>query len=330
MMSSKPPAPAGEPATEASWAALSRFDIRARTKRLAARLQELERSGHPAQLRDFEVVRKLGDGANSLVFLAKCSGGGRLSDHTDTLLALKALTNHFKNQGPQAVLDASMLAPSVSTVDRVFQAQVEKEARGPRCDRDNIVHVLGTFQDEALTLPEYRQLWLEAGGAAGFLEKRTAFIVIPLFAGGDLQEMLGAHKAAGTRMAERTILSYLGQMLDAIAKISEPPDSSAHRDLKPDNIFFIGNKEDLALADFGEIGDLQLRFTKGQTSPGGAPPSPSRPTSQPLHKQPSKFSLRAFLHLEILDGVRRGQKVSTTTREASKIWCGFWPSAYDG
>ena len=51
-------------------------------------------------------VRKLGDGANSLVFLAKCSGGGRLSDHTDTLLALKVLIRH-KNQGPQAVLDAA-------------------------------------------------------------------------------------------------------------------------------------------------------------------------------------------------------------------------------
>ena len=38
-----------------------------------------------------------------------------------------------------------------------------------------------------------------------------------------------------------------------------------------DNVFFCGDNESLALADFGEVGDLRLDFKKGETSPGGAP-----------------------------------------------------------
>ena len=148
-------------------------------------------------------------------------------------------------------------------------------------------------------------------GVQDFVQSRTAFIVIPLFAGGDLKRLLAAHKSAGTRLAEEKILSYLCQMLDAVAKISQC--NNAHRDLKPDNvrqsnttqrfrtcscrtadasrqplsaddshltralscvwpqIFFTGSQEDLALADFGEVGSKQLEFTKGVTSPGGSP-----------------------------------------------------------
>eukprot|EP01048_Picozoa_sp_COSAG05_P005581 COSAG05_NODE_334_length_11233_cov_697.826477_10_plen_160_part_00 len=101
-----------------------------------------------------------------------------------------------------------------------------------------------------------------------FIHPKTAFIVIPLFAGGDLKCMLAEHKAAGTRLPEEKILDYLCQMLDAVAKIGAC--DNAHRDLKPDNIFFTGLREDLALADFGEVGSRRLQFTKGVTSPGGA------------------------------------------------------------
>ena len=101
------------------------------------------------------------------------------------------------------------------------------------------------------------------------MEARTAFIIIPLFAGGDLKRILATHKARGTRLSEERILDYLCQMLDAVAKISQC--DNAHRDLKPDNVFFTGRQEDLALADFGEVGSRRLQFTKGVTSPGGSP-----------------------------------------------------------
>jgi serine/threonine protein kinase len=145
-------------------------------------------------------------------------------------------------------------------------------------------------------------------GAQEFVESRTAFIVIPLFAGGDMKRLLAAHKAAGTRLAEEQILNYLCQMLDAVTKIGQC--GNAHRDLKPDNVrkaqttadfclplrriinfvginltrrrhvifffvceqvFLTGRLEDLALADFGEVGAKCLSFTKGVTSPGGSP-----------------------------------------------------------
>lgn len=143
---------------------------------------------------------------------------------------------------------------------------MEREARGPNIGemRDNIVHVLGTFMDDALELQEYHDL----DPAGDYINPNTAFIVIPLFAGGDLKHMLAERKAAGTRLPEEKILDYLCQMLDAVAKIGQC--DNAHRDLKPDNIFFTGLKEDLALADFGEVGSRRLVFTKGVTSPGGA------------------------------------------------------------
>eukprot|EP01046_Picozoa_sp_COSAG06_P096185 COSAG06_NODE_42287_length_383_cov_0.728873_1_plen_127_part_11 len=77
------------------------------------------------------------------------------------------------------------------------------------------------------------------------------------------------------QLSEATILNILTQVVDAIVKLQKPTPTSpvgiAHRDLKPDNIFFAGSKKELALADFGEVGPLKLTFVKGTTSPGGAP-----------------------------------------------------------
>ena len=61
----------------------------------------------------------------------------------------------------------------------------------------------------------------------------------------------------------------MSQILDAIGKLQRV--GNTHRDLKPDNIFLTGGADGVAIADFGELGDVQLRFTKGTTQAGGAP-----------------------------------------------------------
>jgi hypothetical protein len=204
-------------------------------------------------------VRKLGDGSNALVYLAKCRVGGRLHAHTDALVVLKVLV-HYRQEGV-----AGDLTRSSSALNRTFLKEVEREARGPDIPefRDNLVHVLGTFFDDAAGLAEYAAL------DADLVDPRTAFLIIPYFAGGDLKALLRAHKRAGTRLAEETVLDYLCQMLHAVQKVGQC--DNAHRDLKPDNIFFTGARESLALADFGEVGGRRLEFTKGVTSPGGSP-----------------------------------------------------------
>jgi serine/threonine protein kinase len=122
------------------------------------------------------------------------------------------------------------------------------------------VHVLGSFIDDASVLDDYRAL----DPAGDFMNPRTAFIVTPLFCGGDLEGMI----KKGQKLPERLVMTILAQVIDAVVKLQKH--GRAHRDLKPDNIFFCGDRESLALADFGEVGDLHLHFTKGTTSPGGA------------------------------------------------------------
>ena len=122
------------------------------------------------------------------------------------------------------------------------------------------VHVLGSFIDDALALDAYREL--DPDGI--FMDPRTAFIVMPFFCGGDLEDLI----KKGQKLPERLVLSILAQVIDAVVKLQKH--GRAHRDLKPDNVFFCGDRESLALADFGEVGDLHLQFTKGTTSPGGA------------------------------------------------------------
>ena len=61
----------------------------------------------------------------------------------------------------------------------------------------------------------------------------------------------------------------MSQILDGIGKLQRV--GNTHRDLKPDNIFLTGGADGVAIADFGELGDVQLRFTKGTTQAGGAP-----------------------------------------------------------
>ena len=210
------------------------------------------------KLADFEVIKMLGTGANAFAYLAKCRAGGRLDAHTDMMVVLKVI-HKFKQAG------GAELGATSSSIDKVFVENVKKEASGPSFDefRDNIVHVLGVFMDDALELKEYRDLDPDGD----FMDPRTAFIVMPLFAGGDLEGMLKKCKEQGTSLDESTILDYATQMIDAVVKLLKHGNS--HRDLKADNIFFTGNHKDLALADFGELGPVQLEYKDG-VSPGGA------------------------------------------------------------
>ena len=68
-------------------------------------------------------MRKLGDGSNALVYLAKCRVGGRLHAHTDALVVLKVLV-HYRQEGV-----AGDLTRSASALDRRFRKEVEREAR---------------------------------------------------------------------------------------------------------------------------------------------------------------------------------------------------------
>jgi hypothetical protein len=225
--------------TEEEWARLDCNQVRDRARRLKTRISCLQLDS--LSLEDFEVVRLLGMGGNALVYLAKCKLDGLLSDHTDTLVALKVLF-HYRQQEP--------------TWWHNLVAQEEI--------RDSIAHVnvLGMFEDDALTLPEYNELDSE------FMEPRTRFLVTAFFSGGSLYTRLEKCKAEPPEpLEEATILDYLVQILDAVNKLVRSGD--AHRDLKCDNIFLTGSYG-LALADFGEIGPLQLEFTRGSTSPGGA------------------------------------------------------------
>ena len=273
------PAPAG-PVTVEGWAQLDRFKVRDRSHRLKQKLKDLDTTPTaPAQSRvrlaDFQIIGdKIGDGANAFVYLARCSPGGQLGDHTDIIVVLKVL--HHLKQEANAGGDA--LVATKSGLDRVFMENVMREAKGPNVEgiRHNIVHVLGTFIDDASSLREYREMM----DNLGCVDERTAFIVMPCFSGGDLSKCLEQKKADGQTLAEQTILDYMGQILDAIDKLQRV--GNTHRDLKPDNIFLTGAADGVAIADFGEMGldarpdderhgGVQLRFTKGTSQAGGAP-----------------------------------------------------------
>eukprot|EP01045_Picozoa_sp_COSAG04_P020903 COSAG04_NODE_2193_length_4561_cov_46.389960_5_plen_571_part_00 len=256
-----PPAPEG-PATLESWARLDRFQVRDRSYRMKMRLTALGGSvsqmatgSCTVKLADFEVIKQLGTGANAFAYLAKCRAGGQLDAHQDMMAVLKVIVKYKQAGG--AELGAE--------IDRAFLENVKKEASGPAFPefRDNIVHILGVFMDNADQLKEYREL--DPDGE--FVDVRTSFIVMPLFAGGDLEGLLKRCKEQGTNLEENTILDYTMQMLDAVVKLLKH--GNTHRDLKADNIFFTGNKKDLALADFGELGPVQLEYKDG-VSPGGA------------------------------------------------------------
>ena len=88
-------------------------------------------------------------------------------------------------------------------------ATVKHEARGPNIEeiRDNIVHVLGTFTDDASSLTEYREMMASLG--ADTVDANTGFIVMPCFSGGDLSKRMQKKKADGETFAEHTILECL-------------------------------------------------------------------------------------------------------------------------
>ena len=237
-------------ALQAEWGSLDLHSIRDRAEPVHHKMQAL---GDAVSIDDFEVVKMLGSGANAQAYLARCKPGSQLGHHANTLVVLKAM---LKLKQPDGALGRT------SSVERTFRADVEKEATGPGFPeyRFNVVQVLGTFMDSAISLAEYKAL--DPDGI--FIDPHTAFIVTPFFCGGTLSEMIKREES----LPEPRVLSILSQLIDAVVKLQRH--DRAHRDLKPDNVFFSGDRESLALADFGEVGPLKLQFTKGRTSPGGA------------------------------------------------------------
>ena len=92
----------------------------------------------------------------------------------------------------------------------------------------------------------------------------TVCLVQPFFCGGTLKAFAEEHRG----LTEATVLNYLVQLLDTVDKLGRQ--GIAHRDIKSDNILLCGPDNcDLALADFGEQGPIQLAYTDGD-SKGGA------------------------------------------------------------
>ena len=165
--------------TEEQWATLDRFAVKERSQRLKQRMQCI---GHTIGLADFEVVRLLGTGANAFAYLARCHPGGKLRGHTDTLVVLKVLHRYRQPSVAAGAVDA--LTATVSLQDRSFRANVEKEARDPIGEfRDNLVHSLGTFWEDATQLVEYQALDPDHE----FVNPHTAFIMTQFFSGHDMQ-----------------------------------------------------------------------------------------------------------------------------------------------
>ena len=249
-----------EPVTREAWDALDLIEIKNRAERLQTSLRTAASTqGGAVSLADFVVEKLLGKGTNAFAYLARCRPGGKLGAHVDMLVALKVVLHH-KMIGATAAMQAE--------IEAVFNKTVADELRGPGIPefRSNIVHVLGHFDDDVSGLPDYA-----TNVDSEFVDPNTSIIVLPFFSGGDLDGMI----KNTAQLSEAAILNILTQVVDAIVKLQKPTETSpvgiAHRDLKPDNIFFAGSKKELALADFGEVGPLKLPFVKGTTSPGGAP-----------------------------------------------------------
>jgi serine/threonine protein kinase len=242
------------PVSREAWDTLDLMAIRERAERLQTSLATL---GGEVSLADFTVEGMLGKGANAFAYLARCRPDGQLGAHVDMLVVLKVVL-HLKQVGAPADL--------LAVTEAQFRKTVEDETRGPGIPefRSNIVHVLGQFDDDVSGLPDYA-----TNVDSEFTDPNTAIIVLPFFSGGDLESMIQQGQ-----LSEPAILDILAQVVDAVVKLQKPttlsPTGLAHRDLKPDNIFFAGGKKELALADFGEVGPLQLPFIKNTTSPGGA------------------------------------------------------------
>jgi serine/threonine protein kinase len=244
--------------TREDWDTLDLMEIRRRAERLQTSLTTATLGGG-VSLADFVVEKMLGKGANAYAFLARCRPGGKLGAHEDMLVVLKVV-GRLKAVGATA----EMLVQSAAA----FRETVSHDTRKHFPEfRSNIVHVLGHFEDDVSDLPGYAAATAEI---REFNDPNTAIIVLPFFSGGDLDGMIKQN----ARLPEPAILDILAQVADAVVKLQKPtamsPTGVAHRDLKPDNIFFAGGKTELALADFGCVGPLQLPFIKNTTSPGGA------------------------------------------------------------
>ena len=109
------------PVSLEEWTRLDLHEIRNRAERLGTTMEHLGRS---VRLNDFEIIKKMGDGANAFAYLARCKAEGQLGAHMDALVAIKVLLRY--KQPANAALGVT-----TSGMDRGFLADVEKEIRGP-------------------------------------------------------------------------------------------------------------------------------------------------------------------------------------------------------
>ena len=242
-----------EPISEEDWASLPSHERCASIQQLR---QTTARVGAELGLRDLQVSRLVGHGANAAAYLARVNPDGRLGrNHANVLLVIKVIFNYH----------------SVDTrTDAAWIAKNKQEDVGEV--RADIVPVLAIFDDNTDSLPDFRTEFPDAGC------RHTTFLLQPFYSGGTLQSLIkrfnDTHGRDGQALPRPVVQSYLQQMLDAVMRLQKL--GLAHRDVKSDNILLTGPSlhgcpTDLALGDFGEVGPLRLEYlTDGTVSKGGA------------------------------------------------------------
>jgi serine/threonine protein kinase len=243
-----------QPISEDDWANLPSHERCASIQQLR---QTITRVGTELGLRDLQVSRLVGRGANAAAYLARVNPDGRLGhNHANVLLAVKVIFNYH----------------SVDTrTDATWIAKNKQEDVGEV--RADIVPVLAIFDDNTDSLPDFRTEFPAAGC------RHTTFLLQPFYSGGTLQGLIkrfneGGGGGDGQALPRPVVQSYLQQMLDAVMRLQKL--GLAHRDVKSDNILLTGPSLhgcpiDLALGDFGEVGPLRLEYlTDGTVSQGGA------------------------------------------------------------
>lgn len=241
----------GQPISEEDWASLPSHERCATIQRLR---QTTTRIGAGLGLRDLQIDRLVGRGANAAAYLARANPAGRLGiNHVDVLLVVKVIFNYH----------------SVDTrTDAKWIAKNKQEDVGEV--RADIVPVLAIFDDNTDALPGFHAEFPAAGC------RHTTFLLQPFYSGGTLQSLV--QRFNGDTMSrglpQPVVQSYLQQMLDAVMRLQKL--GLAHRDVKSDNILLTGASlhgcpTDLALGDFGEVGPLRLEYqVDGTVSHGGA------------------------------------------------------------